>query len=427
MIKNDLNKVEKCVCKDLVLKQNKKVLLLGVGGVSMCQLAAVFKDNNCQVFGYDTHLTKTTLNLEKSGVKTTNKFNKRFVNVDFCVKTAAIKNDNPYIAALQAKKVPIFDRAEVLGELLKTFKCVIAVAGTHGKSTTSALIYEILRQAGKNVSCHIGAEVEFAKFNPGDDFVVVEACEFNKSFLHIYSNISVVTNVEPEHMDCYGSLKNLQNAFATFAKRAKLRYAFATKTTKFLQKYKNMHFVKEGAFKSKLKGEYNQKNISLAVAVCRDLGVDEATILKAVESFAGLPRRYEFIGNYMSTKIYIDYAHHPTELDAFITTFKQEYPNSLIIFQPHTYSRTKMFLKEFVDVLNKLDNVCIFKEYPAREQKKAGLSAKFLAKIIKQSNSYCLYLPNKNKLSGLMQEYDAVAFVGAGDIVDVARSFVEKC
>lgn len=427
MIKNDLNMVEKYACKDLVLKQNKKVLLLGVGGVSMCQLAVAFKDNNCQVFGYDAHLTKTTSNLKKIGIDTTNKFNKRFLNVDFCVKTAAIKDDNPYIAALKAKKVPIFDRAEVLGEMLKTFKRVIAVAGTHGKSTTSALIFEILRQAGKKVSCHIGAEVKFAKFNLGDDFVVVEACEFNKSFLHIYSNISVVTNVEPEHMDCYGSLKNLQNAFATFAKRAKMRYAFATKTTEFLQRYKNIHFVKEKVFKSKLKGEYNQKNISLAVAVCRDLGVDETVISKAVAGFAGLPRRYEFIGNYLSTKIYIDYAHHPTEVDAFINTFKQEYSNSLVVFQPHTYSRTKMFLNEFVDVFKKLDNVVIFKEYPAREQKKAGFDAKFLTKMIKQKNPHCVYLPNKNKLSGLMQKYDAVAFVGAGDIADVARSFVGKC
>lgn len=421
MIKNNLNSGDLSLNKSLILKPNKKVLLLGVGGVSVSQLAKVFKSNSCKVFGYDLHLSSTTSNLEQMGIKITNKFNKQFLDVDFCVKTAAIKDDNPYVVALRAQNVPIFDRALVLGELIKTFKCVIAVAGTHGKSTTSALIYEILRESNKKVSCHIGADVFCPRFELGDDFVVVEACEYNKSFLNIFANISVVTNVEPEHMDCYGSFKNLQNAFATFAKRAKSRYAFDCESTQFLQKYKNIKFVPFQHFESKLKGEYNQNNISVAAAVCKDLGVDDFVIKKVVSSFAGLPRRYEYIGDCGHTKVFIDYAHHPTEVGAFVSTFKQEYPNSLVVFQPHTYSRTKMFLNEFVDVFSNIGDVCIYKEYPAREQKKCGLDAKFLAKMVKQKNEHCQYVSNKNKVLLLAKNYDAVAFVGAGDIVEVAR------
>lgn len=411
---------------EIELSHAPKVLILGVGGVSMCQLAKTYKEYGYIVYGYDCKKNKNVEGLQSEGVLCCNTFNQSFLDVNFCVRTGAIDENNIYVKKLRKLGVPIIDRAVALGELLKNFKTVIAVAGTHGKSTTSALIYEILRCAGKKVSCHIGAEVDFERFEFGDEFVVVEACEYNKSFLQIYPHLAVVTNVEPEHLDSYGGFTNLKNAFATFFKRAKKRFIFEDSSTEFLKRYKNVKSVGISNFSTPLKGEYNQKNIALAVAVCKDLGIDESIILQAVANFKGLHRRFEYIGNVKETKIYIDYAHHPTELNAFVQTFTQQMQNSLIIFQPHTYSRTKMFFDDFVKLLAGVENVMIYKEYPAREKKSAGIDAKTLSLAVKKINPKCEYLSNDKGLKNLIANFSAVAFVGAGDINELAYKLCKK-
>lgn len=406
---------------NIVFSKYNAVLMLGVGGVSVGQLAKAYLKQGYTVYGYDQTKNQMVDDLIGMGLIFSQKFTKQFLNVDFCVRTAAVKDDNPFVAAAVKTGILVLDRAYVLGQMLKQFKTVIAVAGTHGKSTTCALIYEILRAAGKKVSCHIGADICNARFEPGDDYAVVEACEYNKSFLKIYPHVTVVTNVEPEHLDSYGSFKNLKTAFLTFLKRGDKRFVFDCESNKFLQMAKNVNIVQKEEFKSKLKGEYNQKNIALAVAVCCALGVDKSVAVDAANMFAGVPRRYEFLGQAIKTKIYIDYAHHPTEIAAFLSAFNVENKNALIVFQPHTYSRTKMFLPQFVDVLSKQNNVCIFKEYPAREQKSAGVDAKTLYKLIKQKNSKCKYASTGKKIKQYLGKYNAIAFVGAGDICQIAK------
>lgn len=405
----------------------KSVLFLGVGGVSMHQLAVAYKHVGYNVYGYDRKRNSYTKLCENSGIKVTTRFNKKFLDVNFAIKTGAIKNDDKYIIALKNKGIPIKDRAEILGELCAHFKCVIAVAGTHGKSTTASLIYEILRLSNKKVSCHIGADVFAPRFELNDDYLVVEACEYNKSFLSLKPDISVVSNIEPEHMDSYKSLFNLKNAFLTFLKRAKSRFVYLDDSTKYLLRHKNINFVSsEFKFKTKLKGEYNQRNIALAYAVTKSLDLDEKNILKAVSSFSGIPRRYEEIGRIKNTKIFIDYAHHPTEIKNFIETFKLDYTNCLIVFQPHTYSRTKNFLHGFVKVFKNVDNLYIFKEYPAREKKSAGKSAYELYQEIKKVNSNVKYVATGKKLTKIIPEFDAVAFVGAGDVDEVAKKIIKS-
>lgn len=400
----------------------KSVLFLGIGGVSMHQLALAFKAMGVKVCGYDLHNNKYTQMCEENGIKITNKFDRSFCNVDLCVKTGAIKNSQ-FINYLKLSNCPIVDRAEVLGWLCKKFKNVIAVAGTHGKSTTASLIYEILRVAGKKVSCHIGADVFAPRFELGDDYLVIEACEYNKSFLSLFPDISVVTNIEREHMDCYKSMFELKNAFLTFLKRAKKRFVYFEKSTNFLKKYKNINFVEptDLNYSTKLKGEYNKANISVAVAVARSLNVDDETIKKAIKLFVGIPRRYEFIGNYNQQNVFIDYAHHPTELKNFIQTFQQEFPKSQIIFQPHTYSRTKTFFKEFVSVLSSVENVIIYKEYSAREKEECGATAKDLFLKVFEQNKTAQYCDNFKLLQKAIKPNCALAFVGAGDINLVAE------
>ena len=405
----------------------KSILFLGVGGISMHQLAIAIKKMGVKVFGYDLSESRYTHLCEENGIKVVHKFEKEICNVDLCVKTGAIKNGK-FLNYIKSKQIPVLDRSDILAWLCGKFKNVIAVAGTHGKSTTASLIFEILRLSGKSVSCHIGADVKNARFNLKDEILVVEACEFNKSFLKLKPHIAVVTNVEKEHMDCYGSFFNLKTAFLSFLKKAEKRFVYDEKSTRFFKKYSNVEFVEKTILEiaPQIKGEHNLKNISLAVAVCERLGVDEKTIIEAINNFVGVPRRYEYIGKFENNKIYIDYAHHPTEIKAFVETFKKENNNIQIIFQPHTFSRTKKFLKDFVSVLSKVENLIIYKEYSARESKKDGMNAKELFLEIKKYNSNVKYCANKNSLLKILNKNTSIAFVGAGNINIIASEIVNK-
>ena len=404
----------------------KSILFLGIGGVSMHQLAIAMKDMGVKVFGYDQQHNKYTKICEQHGIKVSHKFVKEFCAVDVCVATGGFKHAK-YYSYLNKNNIPILDRAEVLGWISQKFKTVIAVAGTHGKSTTATLIYEILRTAGKNVSCHIGADVRSSRFSLSDEILVVEACEYNKSFLKLKPTYSVVTNVEQEHMDSYGNFFNLRSAFLTFLKRGKKRFVFKEKSTDFFKRVSGVDFVEiNNSVQTKLKGEYNLKNVSLAVEVCKSLGVGESDIKQVVSKFSGIPRRYQYLGEYQNGKIYLDYAHHPTEIKSFLTTFKEENTNIQIIFQPHTYSRTKSFFNEFVSVLSDYKNLIIYKEYPAREKKFQGKSAKDLFLAIKEINPHVKYCTNEKMLITNLLNNCSIAFVGAGDINLIAESLVLK-
>lgn len=392
----------------------------------MHQIALILKQMGYMVYGYDSKESKYTKLCRQSGIEITTRFKAEFLKVDFCIKTPAITGGK-FLSELNKCGTKIYDRAEILGILAKNFKQVIAVAGTHGKSTTASLIYEILRADGRKVSCHIGADVFASRFNIDDDILVVEACEYNKSFLNLYPTITVVTNVEADHIDCYGSLFNLKNAFSVFLKRGNARFINACESTEYLKHVKGVNVVGKTNLKlaPKILGEYNLQNISMAMAVCKYLGVNNKTMVNAVNMFAGVPRRYELIGEKNGCKIFIDYAHHPTEINAFYETFKQENKNCTIVFQPHTYSRTKYLLKQFVCVLSKMDNLIIFKEYPAREKSWQGVSAYELFEKIKQKNPTVKYFSTCGAIIKNIPKNSAVAFVGAGNINEIAQKFVK--
>ena len=394
----------------------------------MHQLALAFKDMGLIVYGYDLQSNQYTNKCAEAGIQITDKFVREFLNVDLCVRTAAIKDDNKYIKHLKNKKIKIIDRAETLGMLASKFKTVIAVAGTHGKSTTASLIYEMLRVSKKKVSCHIGADVFLPRFSLNDDYLVVEACEYNKSFLKLYPTISVVTNIEKEHMDCYENFFDLKNSFLKFLRRTEKKFVYLDDTTKFLKKYKNISFVDKTDLSicPLIKGEHNLKNISLAIEVAKYLNIEEDIIKSVVNTFTGVPRRYECVGRYNSSKVYIDYAHHPTEIKAFTETFLKENKDAVIVFQPHTYSRTKMFLKDFIKVLSNIKNIIIYKEYPAREKKQCGLSAKDLYNEIKKINPQVKYCASIKNIMKNMDDKTNIAFVGAGDIDKVAKKIVKS-
>lgn len=407
--------------------KGKSVLILGVGGVSMHQIALFLKQSGFTVFGYDVKTSEYTKLCEDAGIKISRKFKQEFLQVDFCVKSSAITSGK-FLSELKKQGTKIYDRAEILGFIANKFKNVIAVAGTHGKSTTASLIYEILRLDNRKVSCHIGADVFAARFDVKDEILVLEACEYNKSFLNFHPTISVVTNVEADHIESYGSLFNLKNAFAVFLKRGKVRFINRNESTNYLHNIKDVKVVDRTNLniKPKILGEHNYQNISMAVAVCKSIGVSEKVITQAINSFAGVPRRYEFLGMWQNNKIYIDYAHHPTEINAFYETFKQENKNCAIVFQPHTYSRTKYLLNQFVDVLSKIDNLILFKEYPAREKPWQGMSCFDLYCKIKSKNNNVKYFSSEKSLVKNLPINTAISFVGAGNICEIAKKIIKS-
>ena len=405
----------------------KSVLLLGVGGISMYQIALALKGMGLKVYGYDIKESAYTKKCKEAGIEITTKFKSEFLKVDFCIKSAAV-NSCKFLTELKNLGVKVYDRAEILGFLASKFKQVIAVAGTHGKSTTASLIYEILRADGRKVSCHIGADVFASRFNIEDDHLVLEACEYNKSFLSFYPTVAVVTNVEADHLDSYGSLFNLKNAFSVFLRRGKLRFINNNETTNYLKQIKDVCVARKTDLniKPKILGEHNLENISMAVAVCQKLGVKDEVIIQAVNSFVGVPRRYEFLGIKDNSKIYIDYAHHPTEINAFVDALKNEHKDFCIIFQPHTYSRTKYLLKQFVDVLSKIENLIIFKEYAAREKPWQGVSAYDLYEQIKIKNPNVKYFATHKGIAKNLPKNSALAFVGAGNIDQIAKKIIKS-
>ena len=294
------------------------------------------------------------------------------------------------------------------------------------------MIYHILRESGKKVSCHIGAEVEHARLDSNDDYLVLECCEYNRSFLKFSCNIAVVLNIDNDHLDCYGNMYNLRNAFKTFVKRANTRFVFDNESTKCIKNkamrvkpdevvdlnkfiYNERKFVLDNVY-----GGHNINNATIAIAVCLNLGLSYTKIYKALKTFKSASRRCEVLGRGNNCDIITDYAHHPSEIECLYNALKLKYDNIYLVFQPHTYSRTKILLYEFVKLFSGINHLFIFKEYPAREHKSKGYSAKELCAYLDNATYIKTYKQIKQLIAGqCFEDNSCVAFVGAGDINDV--------
>ncbi len=385
----------------------------------MHKLALFLFSLGYSVSGYDKVESKNTTQLEFAGIKVYYKPNiNHLKNVDVVVINGAISETHKELKYAREHNITIIDRAELLYKISCKFKYVIAVSGTHGKTTTANMIYHILRNAGLKVSCHIGAEIENDRLCIDDDYLVVEACEFNRSFLKLKPYIGIVLNVEPEHLDCYKNFNGLKNAFSKFLKQSKNKFVLYSNNTKFLKSRLDCNWISSV-------GNFNKKNKEVAVSVCEFLGIDKVDANNFMQSYSPAKRRQEVIGHINGFSVLLDYAHHPTEVNEFIHWFGT---NNMIIFQPHTYSRTKLLFKEFLNVFKNLDNIIIYKEYPAREKKGDGVTAKQLFKSLKLLNNKALYFKNAFKLKRYIYKFakSKIAFVGAGDIDKVAKFCIKS-
>lgn len=427
---------------NLILEKFRHIHFVGIGGVSMHSLAIYCKGYGLVVSGSDIKKNKYTKECEQKGINVYIKHkSKNIDNADLVVYSSAINFSNPEIIEAERKKIKIVSRAELLACICKNFKCVIGVSGTHGKSTTASMIYHILLDSGKKVSCHIGADIDDARLNPFDEFLVLECCEYNKSFLKFDCDVGVVLNIDNDHLDCYENMYNLKNAFKTFLKHCKTRFVVQNKTTEGLNVSKTnkiipAQIINSTTFSVKGKkyklgnvyGEYNINNAVVAITVCESLGISYTRMYSAIKNFKAVGRRCELVGRFKNYDVITDYAHHPTEIKNVYKALLEKYDNVIVIFQPHTYSRTKILFNDFVEQLIKLDDLIIYKEYPAREIKSQGVSAKELSQNLDNS----LYVKNyrflRKHLLNLQvaQGKNCIVFMGAGNIYDIGLKFVKR-
>lgn len=421
----------------------------------MSALAILSRHNNCIVAGSDSCVSTLTKKLEKYisvyyGHKKNNII--RF-KPDLVVYTGAIKSDNPELKFAQDNGIECMERSKYLGELCKNYERVIAISGTHGKTTTTAMIGEIFIKAGYNPTIHIGGEVVNLKGNLyiGDTkYFITEACEYKKSFECIHSDMGIINNIECDHMDCYKDYDDLVNSFKLFlsqsnmglircdnvlntVKTTKVLYTFGDNNSNYYvdniaPKDKGYTFdvYKDGIllsnFKINVMGRYNIENALVAIAVANIYGIHNDVIYTALENFNGVLRRNELLGKINNIPVYADYCHHPTEIKDSIQNYKEHYKKILCIFQPHTYSRTIKLLNEFVKCFDGVNKLVIYSTYPAREEYNYDGSETCLYKHLKHKNKELII--DKTKLINYVQnisDYDVVLILGAGDIYNIVK------
>lgn len=437
----------------LNLQDIHKAYFIGVGGIGMSALARYFNSRGVAVFGYDKTATKLTKKLVDEGIKIHYQDDVDQIpeGIDIVVYTPAIPKEHKELNYFLENNFPVMKRAAVLGLISKRMR-TIGVAGTHGKTTTSSILTHLLQTAKLDSTSFLGGiaqNYESNYVNGKGEWVIAEADEFDRSFLHLHPEMAIIMSMDADHLDIYGDEKSIKNSFHAFAGKVKAGGKLFLNTKLQLDKsgleaiqiltfgidagdYRAENIrVKNGVFmfdfkspvenindiKFLLPGRHNVENATAAISIAQQLGVNAEAIKKALVSFKGIKRRFEII--YRSNDVvYIDdYAHHPTELTAAIQAARELFPTRKIsgIFQPHLYSRTQDFADGFAQALDLLDEIFLMDIYPARELPIEGVSSKLIFDQLKNPNKS---LVSKNNLMQQLKQanLDVLLTLGAGDV-----------
>lgn len=442
------------------LKTIKKVYFIGIGGISMSALARLLFHCGYEVTGSDTTHSEQTEKLTAQGIKVYIGIDEKrsdLSHADAVVFTDAISLENAEFQRAIALKKQVFSRAEFLGLLCKEFSNVIAVAGSHGKTTCTSMCAHILKGLGVPFTAHIGGEdVVFGNFyTDGNEYFVTEACEYKKNLLKIAASRAILLNIDKDHMECYDGETDLIKCFRQYCLQAETAFVCADdekclvlgdfpsfgiknsvadyRATQLRANGERYSFTVEEYGKAicRIKlgaiGRCNVYNALAAFAAMRSFGFDEKQIVSGLETFTAIKRRFEKIGSYCGASFICDYAHHPREISATLRTAQGVCRGQLyVVFQPHTYSRTKLLMAEFLAVLRPIKNLMIYKTYAARESYDESGSAATLAQALGNS----LYAENvyvlKLWLKKTVKEGDVVLFLGAGDIYYAAQYLLKE-
>ncbi|MFK7949124.1 MAG: UDP-N-acetylmuramate--L-alanine ligase [Saprospiraceae bacterium] len=441
----------------------KKAYFIGIGGIGMSAIARYFNSRDIEVFGYDRVSTKLTQNLENEGIKIHYEDDVTQIpnGIDLVVYTPAVPRSHSELSYFFDKNFPVLKRAAVLGIISKAKK-VIGIAGTHGKTTTSTITTHLLNEGNVDISAFLGGialnfESNFVEGN--SDYVVAEADEFDRSFLHLYPNVAAIMSMDADHLDIYGNIETMHETFHQYVSQVQSGGFVFYKYDLPLQPTVNdgvkvqTFGVENGDFQSKnlrvedgffvfdlqspienienlkftLPGKHNIENATVAIAIAQSLGVSSADIRKGLLNFKGIKRRFEFVIRENNKVLIDDYAHHPTELNAAIDAARTLYPNKKItgVFQPHLFSRTKDFVDGFAESLNVLDEIVLLDIYPARELPIENVTSQIILDRITNSNKKIV---SKQNLLRLYPNNDSeiILVLGAGDIDKLVELLKDK-
>lgn len=448
------------------------VHFIGIGGISMSGLAEILLSRKFPVSGSDSHESALTDQLAAQGavVHYPQMAENITDDIDVVVYTAAIHPDNPEFRAAQEKNLPMLTRAQLLGEIMRNYKEAINVSGTHGKTTTTSMITEILLEAHKDPTVSVGGMLKDIGGNirvGGQETFVVEACEYTNSFLSFFPTIEVILNVEADHLDFFKDIDDIRHSFKLFAEKLpedgllvinkdikhseyftqalKCRVVTfghekdADYTANFISYDKFAHPSYTLFYKGEelaqvelgVTGEHNIYNSLAAVAVARSLDIPMETILRGLKRFTGTDRRFQKKGSVNGCTIIDDYAHHPQEIAATIEAAKK-YPHRKlwIVFQPHTYSRTAALLDDFAGALSQADEIVLADIYAAREKNTIGISSDDLRKHMLEQNTNVYYIPKFEDIEDFLlqhvKEGDVLITMGAGDIYKVGDDLLKQ-
>lgn len=438
-----------------MLEKYKNIYFLGIGGIGMSSLALYFIDKQKSVGGYDKVKSSITnqlsskgsiINYEDSKANIPNNFlNKEETLV---VYTPAIPKSNKQFVFFQQSSFKILKRSELLGIISKNKFC-IAVAGTHGKTTTASILSHILLENNINFTSFIGGISENYNTNfihNGDEIILVEADEFDRSFLTLYPDIACITSIDPDHLDVYFNEQSLHDSFTDFTNNVKnegvllVNEKISIKGSTFgFDKNSDFHITNynvsnEEVFfdinynglisgiKFNMQGRHNALNALVAFAIGLELKIDKLKLSKSLSTFLGVKRRFTYV--LKSPKIIIDdYAHHPKEIEEISKSIKELYPEKKVtaVFQPHLYSRTRDFMSEFADSLSLFDEVILTEIYPAREKPIKNINSKNLLNRIENNNKCLITKSNLPKYLSKSSS-DILVIMGAGDISEEVNS-----
>lgn len=444
---------------------------VGIGGIGMSGIAEILHNQGFTVTGSDIHQSENTEYLLKIGIEVKIGHSSDNVNgADVVVYSSAVNpEENPETLEAGRRGIPVIRRAEMLAEVTR-LNYTIAISGTHGKTTTTSMIGLILINAGFDPTVIVGGRLKTfggtnARLGKGE-WTVVEADEYDRSFLQLLPTIAVINNIEPEHLDVYRDLTDIQNTFIQFAnsvpfygliaagindpsvkqilgKLQRKTLTFGTsKTADFraeniqisehrtiFEVYQNSNLL--GNIELKVPGFHNVQNALAAITISSQLGIDFDIVKQSLNEFGGVMRRFEIKGERRKILIVDDYAHHPTEIRAILSTARKGWNRRIIaIFQPHTYSRTQAFLNEFADSFDDSDILIVTDIYPAREKPIPGVTGKLIAdSAIEMGHKNVIFEEDLDKIPTIVKEIakenDMIITIGAGNVWKVADKLLE--
>ena len=452
------------------LKKYKHIHLIGIGGVSMSGIAEILHHFGIFVTGSDCTKSRITDRLSSHGIFVSIGHSLSLVEkADLVIYSAAISPDDPELVCARNKNITVVERADFVGFLTRIYNETICVSGTHGKTTTTSMISLCFIEAGLDPNIQVGAYLKQINGNykvGNSDYFILEACEYVESFLKFNPKSAIVLNIDNDHLDYFKTFDNIVNSFNKYVallprdgllitnaddvncvNLRKSTYAkvvtFAINNSKANFVAKNVSFDANGfpkfdvyynntffaEIKLSVPGFHNVYNALACIAMCTNYGIDKYTIKSALKKFTGASRRFELVGSYNNISVYDDYAHHPSEILATSKALqKKSFRQSWVVFQPHTYSRTKELLDDFAKALLDFNNIIITDIYAARETNTYGISSQDLVDKINSLGKKAIYIKDFDDIATYIKDRacpnDIVLTMGAGTVVEVSKKIL---